>query len=163
ESLEQQTATGDILRVISSSPTDLQPVFSAIVDSAVRLCGARDGAVFRFDGELVHLAAHINLTAENVQVLQRLYPMRPSLGQGSGRAILAGATVCIEDVLADQEYRQEVATVAGWRSMVAVPMMREGNVVGTISVHRTETGPFPERQIELLKTFADQAVIAIEN
>jgi len=91
EAQEQQTATAEILRVISSSPTDVQPVFDTIVQSAVRLCGARFGAVFRFDGALVHLAAHANLTAENVQVLQRLYPMRPSRGQGSGRAILAGA------------------------------------------------------------------------
>ena len=163
ETLEQQTATGEILRVISSSPTDVQPVFSAIVESAGRLCGARFSAVFRFDGELVHLAAHHNLTPDNVQILQRLYPMRPSRGQGSGRAILAGATVQIEDALSDPEYRHEVATAGGWRSMLVVPMLREGNVVGTINVHRTEAGPFPERHIELLKTFADQAVIAIEN
>jgi GAF domain-containing protein/CheY-like chemotaxis protein len=163
ETLEQQTATSDILRVISSSPTDVQPVFRAIVESAIRLCSARFGAVFRFDGELVHLVAHQNLTAENVQVLQRLYPMRPSRGQGSGRAILTGATVQIEDALVDPEYRQDVATVGGWRSMLVVPMLHEGNVVGTINVHRTDAGAFPERQVELLKTFAAQAAIAIEN
>ncbi|HEY7141532.1 MAG TPA: GAF domain-containing protein, partial [Methylomirabilota bacterium] len=163
ETLEQQTATSEILRVISSSPTDVQPVFRAIVESAIRLCAARFGAVFRFDGELVHLVAHQNLTAENVQVLERLYPMRPSRGQGSGRAILSGAAVQIEDALADPEYRQDVATAAGWRSMLVVPMLREGNVVGTINVHRAQAGAFPERQVDLLKTFADQAVIAIEN
>ena len=163
EALEQQTATSDILRVISSSPTDVQPVFDAIAQSAVRLCGARIGAVFRFDGELLHLAAHHNYTPDILELLQRLYPMRPSREQLSGRAILAKAVVQVADLFADPEYRQQVARTGGWRSMLAVPMLREGNPVGAISINRLETGTFSESQIALLKTFADQAVIAIEN
>jgi signal transduction histidine kinase/DNA-binding response OmpR family regulator/putative methionine-R-sulfoxide reductase with GAF domain len=163
EALEQQTATSEILRVISSSPTDVQPVFDAIARSAVRLCGARIGAVFQFDGDLLHLAAHYNYTPDIRELLQRLYPMRPSREQLSGRAILAKAVVQVEDLLADPEYQQQVARTGGWRSMLAVPMLREGNPVGVISINRAETGTFPERQIELLQTFADQAVIAIEN
>jgi signal transduction histidine kinase/putative methionine-R-sulfoxide reductase with GAF domain len=163
ETLEQQTATSEILRVISSSPTDLQPVFDAIAASAVDLCGARIGAVFQFDGELLHLVAHHNFTPEIRALLQRLYPMRPSRGQLSGRAILAKAVVQVEDLLADPEYLQQVAHTGSWRSMLAVPMLREGNPVGVILINRVETGTFPERQITLLQTFADQAVIAIEN
>ena len=163
EALEQQTATSEILRVISSSPTDVQPVFDAIARSAVRLCGARIGAVFRFDGELLHLAAHHNYTPDILELLQRLYPMRPSREQLSGRAILAKAVVQVADLFADPEYRQQVARTGGWRSMLAVPMLREGNPVGAISINRLETGTFSESQIALLQTFADQAVIAIEN
>jgi GAF domain-containing protein len=167
EALEQQTATSDILRVISSSPTDLQPVFKAIMECAVRLCGARFSAVFLFDGERLHFAAHHNLTPDNVQVLEGLYPMRPSRDQGAGRAILTAATVQIEDALADPEYRREVAAAGGWRSLVAVPMLRDRQPIGAISVGRRAPDggarPFSDREIELLKTFADQAVIAIEN
>ncbi|HEY7555578.1 MAG TPA: GAF domain-containing protein [Candidatus Binatia bacterium] len=163
EALEQQTATSEILRAISRSPTDVQPVFEAIVQSALHLCGALFSAVFRYDGELVHLAAHHNLTPDVLELLQRLYPMPPSRGQASGRAILNRTVVQIEDLLADQEYNHEVAIAGGWRSMLAVPMLRKGDVAGVIVINRTEDGVFPERQIELLKTFADQAVIAIEN
>ena len=163
EALEQQTATSEILRVISSSPTDLQPVFDAIARSAVRLCGARIGGVLQFDGELLHVAAHHNFTPDILELAQRLFPMRPSHETLSGRAILAKAVVQVEDLLADPEYRSQIALTGGWRSMLAVPMLREGNPVGVILINRAETGTFPERQITLLQTFADQAVIAIEN
>ena len=163
ETLEQQTATSEILRVISASPTNVQPVFDAIARSAVRLCGARIGAVFQFDGELLHLAAHHNFTPEILALIQRLYPMPPGSEQLSGRAILAKAIVQVEDLLADPEYRQEVAVTGGWRSILAVPMLREGSPLGVISINRAEAGAFSERQIALLETFADQAVIAIEN
>ena len=93
EALEQQTATSEILRVISSSPTDVQPVFDAIARSAVRLCGARIGGVFQFDGELLHLVAHHNFTPDILELVQRLFPMRPSHEPLSGRAILAKAVV----------------------------------------------------------------------
>jgi GAF domain-containing protein len=163
EAREQQAATAEILRVIGRSPTDLQPVFDAIVESAARLCDARFTALYRYDGDLVHVAAHHNLTPEVLAVLQQLYPMRPTHDQASGRAIMGAAVVHLPDVLADPEYRHEVAIAGGWASLLAVPMMRDGRAVGTINIYRGQAEPFPENQIELLKTFADQAVIAIEN
>ena len=163
EALEQQTATAEILRVISSSPTDLQPVFTAIVESAARLCGARFSALYRYDGELIHVAAHHNLTPEVQALLQRVYPTRPAREVASGRAILSCAVVHLPDALADPDYRHEFAIAGGWGSLLAVPMMKDGRAVGTINIYRAEAGPFPESQIELLKTFANQAVIAIEN
>src|SRR2546428_8661828 len=165
EALEQQTATSEILGVISRSPTDTQPVFDTIVQSAVRLCDGLFGLVFRFDGELMHLAAHHNYTPEALQALQEMLPMRPRLDSPltAARAILSRAVVSVEDVLAEPGYARHVAQAGGFRSLLAVPMQREGNSLGSIFVARKQPGPFSDRQIELLKTFADQAVIAIEN
>ena len=163
ESLEQQTATSEILSVISSSPTDIQPVFNTIVANAVRLCNARMGAVYRFDGELVHMVADHNYPPKVLEVLQRMHPRPPQPDQASGRAILTRAVVQIEDMLADPQYRQEVAVAGGWRSIIAVPMLREGVPIGAIVITRNEAGLFPAGHIDLLKTFADQAVIAVEN
>src|SRR5262245_58303954 len=161
---EQQTATSEILRIISGSPTDLQPVFDAIVRSAVRLCGGLYGFLGRFDGELIHVAAQHNYTPEGLEALTQMYPMRPGRQAVTGRAILTRAVVHIEDALNDPEYaHQDLARAAGWRSMLAVPMLRGGNPIGAILVSRGQPGPFGETQIQLLQTFADQAVIAIEN
>jgi signal transduction histidine kinase/CheY-like chemotaxis protein len=162
-SLEGQTATSEILKAISGSPTDVQPVFDTIVRNAVVLCDALFGAVFRFDGDLIHLGAHYNLTPGVLELLTRLYPMRPSRDQATGRVILGGGLIHVHDALADPEYNREVAARGGWRSMLAVPMSREGVAVGVIWVARASAGPFPGDQIALLETFADQAVIAIEN
>ncbi|HKX02301.1 MAG TPA: GAF domain-containing protein, partial [Methylomirabilota bacterium] len=164
EALEQQTATSEILRVISGSPTDVQPVFETIVRSAVQLSGARHGALYRFDGELLSLVAHHNQTPEVLAVLQRAYPMPPSRTQVSGRAILDRAVVEISDVQSDAEYAHDMAAQADWRSLLAVPMLRaDGSPIGAIVIQRAEPGGFVAGHVELLKTFADQAVIAVEN
>jgi signal transduction histidine kinase len=163
EALDQQTATSEILRVISRSQTDLQPVFDTIVASAVRLCHAHIGAVFQFDGEMLDLVAHHNFTPEMLDAVKSLHPRPPQRDMVSGRAIMSRAVVQIEDVLADREYHQDVALATSWRSMVAVPMLREVEPVGAIVINRVEPGAFGDNHLELLKTFADQAVIAIEN
>jgi signal transduction histidine kinase len=161
EALEQQTATGDILRVISSSPTDVQPVFDTIVKNAVRLCDAVMSNVQLFDGERMHWVAQENIGPETMDSIRQLYPMRPARSQAASRAILARSVVHLPDVLDDPEYDGQMALKGGWRSVLSVPMLRGGNPIGTITVARREafTGP----QIALLQTFAEQAVIAIEN
>ncbi len=162
QALEQQTATGEILRVISSSPTDVQPVFDAIARSAKELCEAEFSTVFRFDGTLLHLASHCGWSPAGVDALRREFPTAPHRRSAGGRAILNGAVEHIPDVYADAEYA--LGAVGDFlRSTVAVPMLHDGVAIGTINVNRSEPGPFSDRQIGLLQTFADQAVIAIEN
>jgi two-component system NtrC family sensor kinase len=164
EVLEQQKATGEILRVISQSLTDTQPVFDMIAERAMRLCGALNGGVNIYDGGLVRVAAHVNLDRQFSDVLTRMYPMRPSPATASARAILIRATVHIPDIEEDPEYAiTGAARMAGFRSALAVPMLRAGEAIGAIVVYGGEATPFSERQIQLLETFADQAVIAIEN
>jgi GAF domain-containing protein/DNA-binding response OmpR family regulator/anti-sigma regulatory factor (Ser/Thr protein kinase) len=164
ESLEQQTATSEVLQVISSSPTDTQPVFDMIAESAVRLCDSQLSAVFRFDGELLHLISHHGLPQEAVEAYEQAYPMAPTRGHAAGRAMLTRTIAHIPDIEADSEYTgSTIMHAMTARSVVAVPMLREGSPIGTIVVLRSLAAPFPDKQIELLKTFADQAVIAIEN
>jgi GAF domain-containing protein/anti-sigma regulatory factor (Ser/Thr protein kinase) len=163
EALEQQTATAEILRVISSSPTDLQPVFDAIVCSAVRLCGGLFSVVFRFDGTLIHFAAEHGFPPEARAVVERTYPMTPELDNPSSRAILERAVVNIPDILTERMYRPVLQQALGYRSVLAVPMLREGAAIGTIVVVRTEVRPFSDQEVGLLQMFAGQAVIAIEN
>jgi GAF domain-containing protein/CheY-like chemotaxis protein/anti-sigma regulatory factor (Ser/Thr protein kinase) len=162
ESLEQQTATSDILRVISSSPTDVQPVFDAIVRSTVRLCSALMSCVFRFDGELIHFVGHHNFSPEGLEVYRRTYPLAPIQDKVLGRALVEREPVNVSDVLT--QLRSPIGQrELGYRSVLAVPMLREGVAIGVIATSRAEPGLFPEKQVELLKTFADQAVIAVEN
>jgi GAF domain-containing protein len=164
EALEQQTATSEILRVISSSPTDAQPVFDTITQSALSLCGAASSLLTTFDGELLHLAALANVRPEDAEFLSSRFPQRPDQGTPGGRAILTGAAVHIPDVREDPYFRKlrEAGQSTKVQSILTVPLVREGQPIGTLHVHK-EPGFFPERQIALLKTFANQAVIAIEN
>ena len=164
EALEQQTATGEILRVISRSQTDVQPVFDSIAESSLRLCGALFSSVYRFDGELVHMVAQHNYPPAALELSQRVFPARPSRQLFSARAILERAVVHVADILADENYAaQELVQSAGFRSALAVPMMRGAEPIGAIGVWHADVGPFTDKHIALLKTFADQAVIAIEN
>ena len=164
EALARQTATAEILRVISSSPTDVQPVFDSIVESAARLCQGLFGALVRFDGELVHFVAQHNFPRAALDEVRRIWPTRPSRVSGAGRAILDRAVVQIPDIERDPEYGlQRLSRTVGHRSSIYVPMLRDGLPIGVIVVARAEAGRFADNQVELLKTFADQAVIAIEN
>ena len=171
EALEQQTATSEILRVISGSPTDVQPVFDTIVRSAVRLCEARFALVFRLEGEVVDLVSHHNYPSEALE--QFLSTGSRRLSEGGtvvAQAMLGRAVVHIHDILLNEEVSEavrELARSAHYRTVLAVPIVREGRALGAIAVARSDaTGapkPFSAEEIELLKTFTEQAVIAVEN
>ena len=164
EALEQQTATSEILRVISQSQTDVQPVFDTIAAAAHRLCRANSANVFTFDGKLIHLAALVNANPDYVETLRRFFPRPPGREVAVTRAIQSRSIVAISDVDEDAEYAiRGNSTTGGFRSVLAIPLLREENAIGAIAVGRADPGPFADNQIALLQTFADQAVIAIEN
>src|SRR5262245_33270912 len=166
EAREQQTATAEILRVIGSSPTNVQPVFDKIALNAVRVCDAAFCAVFREDGGLVHLVAHHDFTEEGLAEIQRLFPVSLQAPQTAAKLIVSGEALHIADVLTDERIpsgQRRVAEVQGYRGFLGIPMIRDGKAIGAIAVARREVGLFPESEVELLQTFADQAVIAIEN
>jgi signal transduction histidine kinase/HAMP domain-containing protein/putative methionine-R-sulfoxide reductase with GAF domain len=164
EALDQQTATSEILRVMASSPADVRPVFDTIAKAAMKLSGAASSIVTTLDGEMLHLAAQAQIGQEGADALRRVYPSRVGRDLAAGRAILTAAVVHIPDVLADIEYaHRDLARATAYRSVLAVPMLRNGLPIGTINLHKDDPGPFPAKQIELLQTFADQAVIAVEN
>jgi len=164
EALEQQTATGEILSVISSSPTNTQPVFDAIVRSSVKLCDGLFGAVYLLRDGLVHLIAHHNFSPEALEAARQTFPAPPTPAIGAGRALLTQAVVHIPDVTLDEHYLARPLTQAlGVRSVLCVPLLRDGAAIGTIVVGRGQPQPFSDKQIAVLKTFGDQAVIAIEN
>src|SRR5215831_17077053 len=164
ESLEYQTATSEVLEVISRSPTDANPVFDSIAQSAANLCSAKFCHVFRFDGDLIHYAASNNSSLEQISRIRDRYPIAPGRASAAARCILTASVVEIPDVQLDPEYEHgQAANVVDFRSILAVPMIKDDRPIGAIVMLRSDPGRFQDRQIELLKTFADQAVIAIEN
>ena len=163
ESLEQQTAAAEILRVISSSPTDLQQVFDAIARSASELCEGSSSQVFLYRNGVIDIVAHHKTPDEALAGALSTFPAPPHPGTASGRAILRRAVIHIPDIAADPEYSASSVVKAGVRTVLSVPMLRNGEPIGVINATRTYSRPYTDRQIELLKTFADQAVIAINN
>jgi GAF domain-containing protein len=160
EALEQQTATSEILRVISSSPTDVQPVFETIARSATTLCEADLCHLYRFDGDLIHFAAEHGGTPAETTAAQRAFPQAPSRLSVTARAILRAAIVQVADVSEEPEVADSLRM---FRTVLSVPMLRDRRPLGAITVARRIVRPFTDKQIELLQTFADQAVIAIAN
>jgi transcriptional regulator with GAF, ATPase, and Fis domain len=150
EALEHQTATSEVLDLISRTPTNVQPVFDAIIESAVRLCDAVFGVVWRYDGELLDYAASHNFTPDVLDQIFKTYPKRPDRSIAAGRAILDGRIAHVPDMLADPEYGHELALAGNWRASVAVPMLHKGKVVGAVSIGKAETGPFSPRQFQLV-------------
>ena len=166
ESLEQQTATSEILRVISASPTDVQPIFDAIVRNASRLCGGEYAIVTRYDGGRLHLAAQHNPRPGTADTTAKFFPQVPSRDASfTARALIDAAVVHVPDI--DREELvpsvREIYRRVRLHAVLAVPMIHEGRPIGVVSVSRGTPGAFSDRQIDLLRTFADQAVIAIEN
>jgi GAF domain-containing protein/anti-sigma regulatory factor (Ser/Thr protein kinase) len=163
EALERQTATSEILRVIASSPTDIQPVFDAIARNAVALCGGIAALVLRFDGEMLHVAGHHAMSPEGVERNERVFPRRPGRDYPPGRAFLDRSVVHVPDLQAATEFAASTARQRGAGSQLAVPLLHGQAAIGVIGLARDVVGPFSAQQIEVLQTFADQAVIAIEN
>ena len=162
ESLEQQTATGEVLKVISNSVSDLQTVFDTMAENAVRLCGAERAYIFRFDGKFLRAVAAYNAGPEHWEFVQR-NPIPPGRHSVSARAALERRSVQIADIQADPEYAYVLRDVEPIRTSLSVPMLKGDELVGTITIYRLEVKPFTDKQVALVETFADQAVIAIEN
>jgi two-component system, NtrC family, sensor kinase len=162
KSLEQQTATAEVLEVISRSAFDLQAVFETVAESSVKLCGADRGFVLRFDGKLLRLAVAFNASQELKEFVER-NPIRPGRYSASARAALERRTIHIPDVWADPEHTYGAKDVEAIRTNLAVPILKGDDLLGVILIYREDVQPFTDKQIALVETFADQAAIAIEN
>jgi adenylate cyclase len=169
-SLEQQTATSDVLQVISSFPGDLQPVFDAMLEKAARICDATFGRIYRWDGDALHLVGTHNTPPAFAEAARRRSPIRPDPRRPVGRMLATKTTVHIADLAAEPMYAEErdpsfVAAVelGGIRTLLDVPMLKENELIGAIAIYRQVVQPFTDKQIELVQNFAAQAVIAIEN
>jgi two-component system NtrC family sensor kinase len=169
EALEQQTATSEVLQVISGSPGDLQPVFASMLENAVRICDATFGNIYRWHGEALHLLATHNTPPAFAEARKRS-PRYAGPNTPAGRMVATRTVVHVADLAAEQAYVEErdPSTVAavelgGVRTFLAVPMLKENELIGTFALARQEVRPFTDRQIALVTNFAAQAVIAIEN
>src|SRR4029450_8377855 len=163
ESLQQQTATADVLKVISRSTFDLQAVLNTLVESAAPLCEADMGAIARQKGDAYYLVSVYGYPPDVIEYVKTI-PHERGRGSAVGRTVLAAKTVHLVDVLADAEYTNlDMQPKLGFRTVLGVPLLREGTPIGVISLVRSSVRPFTDKQIDLVTTFADQAVIAIES
>ena len=162
EAREQQTATADVLKVISRSTLDVQAVFETVAESSMRLCAADRTFIYRYDGDLLRMVVAYNAPQELVEFVQQ-NPIRPGRHSGSARAALERQTVHIPDVQADPEYTFGAKDVAGIRTLLGVPILKGDDLLGVMIIWRLEVRPFTDKQIALVETFANQSAIAIEN